>query len=237
MPEENPHKIKYLNEGLLMSPALALTAARLELLRMMRKVHIMSEKIILPFINRNQKILTDIQRSEEEINYLRDQINDYLVKVSQNSVSPENSDEAYNMMNAVREFEQIADIVSGPMSVKAESWCQSGYQFSEQGKAELIQYHQHTLSIILQAIRVNENPTIEEAKRLKTSYEQNREEFFNLERQHYDRLKSNVESTIQSSKTHLEIITLLKVISSHATNTSRVLIFRKNLNKKQLKNG
>jgi phosphate:Na+ symporter len=234
---EKPFRLRFIDQGLLVAPSLALNAARLELLRMMRKVHIMTEKIILPFIDRNQKILADIDNSEKEINYLRDQINDYLIKITQNSVSPESADEAYNLMNAVREFEQIADIVSRPLRDKAESWCQSSYEFSVQGKAELKLYHQHTLGIIIQAISVYENPTLEEARKLKLSYAKYREEFFNMEQQHYDRLRNNVESTVQSSKTHLEVITLLKVISSHATNTSRILIYRTNLRRKQAKNG
>jgi Na+/phosphate symporter len=97
-------------------------------------------------------------------------------------------------------------------------------------------YHQHTLGIIIQAISVYENPTLNEAKKLKLSYDRNREEFFELERQHYDRLRENIESTMLSSKTHLEVITLLKEISSHATNTSRILIYRTTHRKNQPKN-
>lgn len=229
-------RLRFIDEGLLVAPSLALNAARLELLRMMGKVHLMTEKIILPFTDKNQKIFTGIDTAEKEINYLRDQINDYLIKISQNNVAPESAEEAFNMMNAVREFEQIADIVSRPLRDKAESWCQSNYEFSDQGKSELILYHQHTLGIMVQAIRVYENPSLEEAKKLKLSYDKNREEFFELERLHYDRLRENIESTVLSSKTHLEVITLLKVISSHATNTSRILIYRTSHRKKQAKN-
>jgi phosphate:Na+ symporter len=235
--EEKPFRLRYIDQGLLIAPSLALNAARLELLRMMRKVHIMTEKIIVPFTDRNDKILTSIDNSEKEINYLRDQISDYLIKITQNSVAPESAEEAYNMMNAVREFEQIADIVSRPLKDKAVSWGHSNYEFSAQGKTELLLYHQHTLGIILQAISVYENPSLDEAKKLKLSYDKNREEFFSLERQHYDRLRDNVESTLHSSKTHLEVITLLKEISSHATNTSRILIYKTNYRKNYAKNG
>ena len=128
------------------------------------------------------------------------------------------------MMNAVSEFEQIADINSHQLKEKALSWCNSSYYFSEEGKQEIIQYHGHTLNILIQSLKVFEDFDLKAAKRLRMQYNQCREEFFALERQHYDRLRENVESTVSSSKTHLEIMTLLRVISSHAINTSRIII-------------
>jgi phosphate:Na+ symporter len=229
-----PFKLRYLDQNLLTSPSLALNVARLELLRMMKKVYHMSEKIILPFIDKEAGVLHEINSGEKEINFLRDKLDEYLIQISQNSVNAESAEEAYNMMNAVREFEEIADIISRPLKTKAESWCRSDYKFSDQGLSELTRYHNHTLSIISQAINVYEQYDLKEAKKLKSSYDNYREEYFELERQHYDRLRDNIDSTIQSSKTHLEIITLLRVISSHATNTSRILIYKTNHRKKKL---
>ena len=37
-------------------------------------------------------------------------------------------------LNAVKEFEQIADIISAQLLKKAQSWCESNYEFSESGK-------------------------------------------------------------------------------------------------------
>ena len=42
------------------------------------------------------------------------------------------------MMNAVREFEQIADVNSHQLMEKARSWCNSPYQFSSEGKNEIM---------------------------------------------------------------------------------------------------
>ncbi len=234
---EKPFRLRYIDENLLMAPSLALNVARMELVRMMTKVYHMTEKIIHAFIDKDQKVLIEIENSEKEINFLRDQINNYLIKITQNTVATENAEEAFNMMNAVREFEQIGDILSRPLSDKANSWCSNDYQFSEKGQHELVYYHEQTLSILIQAIKIYENPSLEQARKLKSLYDKYREEFFELERQHYDRLRENIEDTILSSKTHLEVITLLKEISSHATNTSRILIYKKNLHKNQQKNG
>ncbi len=39
-----------------------------------------------------------------------------------------------------------------------------------------------------------------------------------LEIQHYQRLKEEVEKSITSSRTHLELVSALRIIGSHATN-------------------
>ncbi len=230
--EEEPFKVRYLDNNLLKTPVLAINVARLELVRMIKKVYYMTEKIIRPFLDKKSEILHEIEYTENEINFLRDRIVDYLIKITQNNLAADITQEAFMMMNAVREFEQIADINSHQLMEKAYSWCNNPYQFSQEGKNEIIHYHEHTLNIIIQSLKVFEDFDLKTAKRLRLQYNQYREEYFELEQQHYDRLKDKVESTISSSKTHLEIITLLRVISSHAMNTSRIIIFSKGTTKK-----
>jgi phosphate:Na+ symporter len=231
---DEPFRLRFINDNFLKAPIVALDSARYELIRMMKKVYFMTEKIIHPFLERKPELLDEITRAEEEINFLRDQIVEYLLKISQNTMAADVTEEAFIMMNAVREFEQIADVISHQLKDKALSWCNSSYKFSEEGKNELIKYHEHTLTILIQALKVYESFDLKAAKKLKTLYRNYRQEYFDIEQQHYDRLKENNEITLQSSKTHLEIITLLRVISSHATNTSRILLYksdRKNIKK------
>ena len=230
--EEEPFRLRYLDNNLLKTPALAINVARLELVRMIKKVYFMTEKIIHPFLNKEIKILSEIEYAEKKINFLRDHIVDYLIKITQNSLATDITQEAFMMMNAVREFEQIADVNSHQLMEKARSWCNSPYQFSSEGKNEIMRYHGHTLNIIIQSLKVFEDFDLKTAKRLRMQYNLYRDEYFKLEQQHYDRLKENVEETVSSSKTHLEIITLMRVISSHAMNTSRIIIFSKETDKK-----
>lgn len=216
--------LKFIDKNLIQAPAFALNAARVEVLRLMKDVEVMLDLIIEPFFDRENKVFPKIDELEEEVNFLRDQINDFLIMLSQSNIGEVEIEEAFILMNVVREFEQIADIVSSQLKNKAQSWCESKYEFSEKGKEELEYYHQRTLGIIKKAEKVYKSFDIKKAHKLKKKYYTYRSEYFDLERQHYERLKENIEETISSSKTHLEIITLFKVISSHATNTARILI-------------
>ena len=216
---------------------MALSAAREELVRMMKKATYMAENIIQAFLVKDSEVLLDIQNKETEINYLRDNIVEFLIKATQNDIPIESTEEAFIMMNAVKEYEQIADILSTQLKEKAKSWCESDHEFSEEGRKELIKYHQHTMAILKESIKVYDDFNLKKAKNLKDQYNAYRDEYFELERQHYDRLRENIQSSIVSSKTHLEIITLFRVISSHATNTSRILLYRTSGNNKKNQNG
>jgi phosphate:Na+ symporter len=138
------------------------------------------------------------------------------------------------MMHAVDEFEQIGDVLSANLLDKAEKWCQSEYNFSSEGKKELQDFHGKTMSLLYQAYETFKNGSkyeaVQGAKKSKSSYNQFRKEFFELEKQHYNRLKMDVEDSLESSRTHMEIIGSLRVIGSHATNIARIIL-------KERKNG
>jgi len=232
---EDKHKAPstwYINEGLLHSPALALSVARQEVLRMMEIAQRMTEEIILPFMERRNSILEKIGEREKELNFLRDAIHQYLVKIIRQDVTSSQVNEAYQMMYAVDEFEQIGDIISINLKDKAQKWCDSNFNFSPEGKQELLDFHQKTMVILYQAYstfsEVNPSEAFMGAKKSKASYTQFRKEFFELEKQHYNRLKLDIEDSAESSRTHMEIMGSLKVIGSHATNIARIILKERN---------
>ncbi len=224
----------YIDDALMHTPSLALREARQEVLRMMEIAQRMTEEIMVPFMERNAQILEKIREREKELNFLRDAINGYLVKVIRQDVTSDQVKEAYQMMYAVDEFEQIGDILSVTLLDKAEKWCKSGYNFSAEGKSELQDFHEKTLKILYLAYttfsEADLQGAIKDARRFRARYSSFRKDFFELEKQHYNRLKMEVEGSQESSRTHMEIIGALKVIGSHATNIARIIL-------KDVKNG
>lgn len=218
----------YINEGLLHQPALALSVARQEVLRMMEITQRMTEDILIPFVERKKGMLQKIRDREKELNFLRDAINKYLVKIIRQDVTSEQVQEAYQMMHAVDEVEQIGDVLSLNLLNKAEQWCESEMNFSDEGKQEIIDFHSKTLNIMYEAYATfnegNKPKAVSDARKAKNKYNRFRQEFFELEKQHYTRLKMDVEDSVESSRTHMEIIGSLKVIGSHATNLARIIL-------------
>lgn len=218
----------YIDEGLLHTPSLALSVARQEVLRMMGIAQRMTEDILIPFMERKMSVLDKIKEREKEINFLRDAINGYLVKVVRQDVTSKQVEEAYQMMYAVDEFEQIGDVLSISLFDKAENWCNGSLNFSAQGREELQEFHLKTMKILYMVYstfsEAEHMGAVKEARRSKEKYNQYRKQFFDLEKQHYERLKLDVEDSAESSRTHMEIIGSLRVIGSHAINIARIIL-------------
>jgi phosphate:Na+ symporter len=213
----------YLDDSLLHSPALALGLARQEVLRMMETARRMTVEILEAFIDRKESAIDSVAEGEEEIDYLRDAIRAYLVKIMQNSTGRQ-VEEAFQVMVVLDEYEQIGDLLSEHLSKKAREWCVSEQYFSDKGKEELAGFQAQTLHLLDHTYYIFDAADKQEAKRSKESYNEFRLAFFELERQHYQRLKLEVDNTAESSSTHLEIIGALKSIGSHATNVARVML-------------
>jgi phosphate:Na+ symporter len=232
---EDKHKTPsswYIDDDLLRSPALAMSLARQEILRMMEITERMTEEIIVPFMEHKRNILEKIKEREKELNFLRDAINKYLVKIIRQNITVSQVQEAYEMMYAVDEFEQIGDVISINLVDKAEKWCNSNYNFSEEGKKEILNFHQKTLNLLYQAYSTfnegSKHEAVIGAKKSKANYSNFRKQFFELEKQHYNRLKMDVEDSVESSRTHMEVIGSLKIIGSHATNIARIILKERN---------
>jgi phosphate:Na+ symporter len=222
--EEIVLKTIYLDYGMVKNSSLALSLAKKETIRMGRLVQNMTGDIIIPYLVKKTEVIEDIKKMEEEVNFLRDQINDYILKITRENLNEERVKESFQLLYTVKEFEQIADLVSTNMINRAISWCSMNYEFSPEGKSEIVDYHTRTQKQISRALAVFESVNLEKAKAMKDKYKQYRNLEIELEKQHFERLRDEVTNTISSSKTHVELMTFLRAINGHATNIARILL-------------
>jgi phosphate:Na+ symporter len=222
--EEEELKSLFLDDSVLSTPSLALTLAKQETLRLMKIVEEMASLILIPFISKKKDPLDLIDHYEKQADFLHNKINKYLVKVSQQDVRSERVEEAFRIMFTVNEFEQMADLISLNLREKAHEWCENESNFSDKGKEELISFHSYTLDQIKRAQVLYESFNVKEAKVMKEKYKEYRKLGYDMEKQHFGRLLQQVEDSVSSSKMHIELITLFKLIAGHATNTARILI-------------
>ncbi|MFC2152574.1 Na/Pi symporter [Bacteroidota bacterium] len=217
-------KTVHLDYGMVKNSSLALSLAKKETLRMGNLVQDMTGDIIIPFLVKKSEIIQEIKEKEEEVNFLRDEINDFILKVTRENLNEERISESFQLLYTVKEFEQIADLVSTNMINRAISWCSLEYEFSEKGKSEIIDYHTRTQKQLSRALAVFENVNLEKAKAMKAKYKEYRNLEIEMEKSHFERLKDEVSETVSSSKTHVELMTFLRAINGHATNIARILL-------------
>lgn len=217
-------KTIYLDYGMVKNSSLALSLAKKETIRMGKLVQNMAGDIIIPYLIKKTEVINDIKQKEKEVNFLRDQINDFILKITRENLNEERVNESFQLLYAVKEFEQIADIVSKNMIKKAARWSKMDFEFSVDGKNEIINYHTKTQKQLSRALEVLENVNLEKAKAMKEKYRRYRNMEIELERQHFKRLQDEITETISSSKTHVELMTYLRAINGHATNIARILL-------------
>ncbi|RMF57999.1 MAG: Na/Pi cotransporter family protein, partial [Calditrichaeota bacterium] len=222
--KESPYTTRYLDDALVNHPAMALSLAKSEVLRMGRIILSMVEKVLKPFLERDETVLMELEEEEAEVDFLHEKINDYLTRISRQSVSNETIDEIFQMLYTVTELEQIADVVSKNLHPRAQEWLKHSYQFSEEGEEELKEYHVKTLKQLQRALDVFEEVNLEKAKAMKQKFKKYWALELALMRTHYERLRERVPESIETSEYHQEIMEQLTRITSHATNIARVLL-------------
>ena len=222
--EVKPLQTRYLDENIIKTPSLALNLAKLETIRMALLVRSMANDILPAFADKKKESLDAIARKEKSVNFLRDSINSYLLKVTRENVREERISEAFQIMYTIKELEQIADVISGTLAEKGKFWINSEHDFSDEGKKDIAIYHEKIMKQIGRAIVVFRDVNLEKAKEMKAKYKEYRSISFELEKQHFGRLKNSVEKSVQSSNTHLELLAMFRIITGHCTNIARILI-------------
>ncbi|HRX68048.1 MAG TPA: Na/Pi symporter [Tenuifilaceae bacterium] len=218
------YKVEFLDKNLLSTPAVALKVAKQEVVRLYGIVQEMVDDMLVPFISKDRSPLKRIGQMEEKVDFLRDQINSYLLNLTRQDVTEQSIQEAFQIMYAVKELEQIADIVSKNISEKATWWLDSEAEFSSDGKMELKEYHLLTQKQLKRSKQVFEELNLEKARKMLKKYQDFKEVGRELERQHFERLKKDINKSVDSSKTHLELVSMFRTIGSHANNIAQVIL-------------
>jgi phosphate:Na+ symporter len=223
-PEKASFNTLYLDQGMVSTPSLALNLAKQEIIRMGMIVRTMYSMILHPFMDKNPEILNKIYTHEQDVNFLRDSIKDYLVRINREIVSSSRVNESFQMLYTMNEFEKIGDIVSANLANRAERWSAMNYEFSEAGRLELKAFHEKVEKQLKRALVVFDETNLQKAAKMKSKHKEYRVLSHDLEKLHYARVLDGMKESIESSQTHLEVLALFSTIDTHATNIARIAL-------------
>ena len=214
----------YLDQGMTSTPTLALNLAKQEIIRVGNIVKNMFSQILIPFLEKDSSSLGEIYIHEQEVNFLSDAIKSYFMKINRESMNQRQVQESFLLLFSLDEFEKIADVISGNLAERAERWSLKEWYFSEQGKSDLRQYHEEIEKQLQRSLLVFDEANLMTASKMKAKHKEYRLLSRELEKQHYGRIMEGLTESIESSKTHLEILALFSTIDSHATNIARTAL-------------
>jgi phosphate:Na+ symporter len=102
---------KYLDRSLIRSPSLALSAARMEMLRMASRVQGMLTDILPVVLGGSIDELAEIEAMDDEVDLLHGLLLEYLGDVGESRLSEASSDELMDLFEATNALEAIGDII------------------------------------------------------------------------------------------------------------------------------
>jgi phosphate:Na+ symporter len=223
----------HLDEKVISTPSAAIELSQSETGRMAKILRRMLRAIIHPLFHddkgsdsthKHLSITQGIEMREEKIDFLQEKITHYLIQIGREELSEEQSKEVFNMIAIVRNMEAIGDIIHRDMFPLIEKKKALGFDFSEEGKKEILEYHD---KIYKQLARLEEAFSQQKFKKARKivkkdiKYSDLAEEF---KVHHLQRLQQQREESIATHEIHMEIMDSLKQISVYVTEIARSVV-------------
>lgn len=205
----------HLYPDLLAVPSVALEQTRGEIRRMAAVVRSMVEDIMGVFVTGDMQAAGEVLKREEEVDYIGEQINDFLVLISRRNLTQEQAEFATQLMDVVDDLEHISDLVKKDLGVLLDKKAAAQVAFSAEGREELLALHRSVLDNFDRALQAFDENDVKIAR----SVVQGKADLVQLQRAsrltHYERLRQQRQESIESSVIHLDLIDYLRRIFSY----------------------
>jgi phosphate:Na+ symporter len=248
-------RVIYLDESSISSPALAIELARRELSHMAGTLGRMLRAVIIPFMSDERLIrkkplpkdeiellikeipkrderhpqltlLEGIDMREEKLDYLNERIGEFLIKISKNEISREQANEVYGMISIASDIESIGDLIHRNLAKLLTKKRELDVDFSDEGKEELMIYHQKVcrqIDLLEQAFAERD---LEKARMIM----EGERKYLDLEEQyriqHLQRLRHECKESINTHEVHMEMMDILKQIVVYSSNIAKTFLLR-----------
>ena len=213
--QDSPSKPRYLDRVALETPALAISCAAREALRLGDMIETMLRGTLTVLRNNDAKLAAEIHRMDDDVDDLYTAIKLYLTDMNRDALEEKDSRRWADIISFTINLEHVGDIIDKNLIEIAEKKIRKNQDFSPVGMQEICDLHTRVLANLQLGLNVFINGDLKSAQRLLSEKEQ----FRNLERayadSHLQRLVENKLSSIETSALHLDIIRDLKRINSH----------------------
>jgi phosphate:Na+ symporter len=215
--EETRFRTRYLDERFADQPSLAIGQATREALRMADIVQGMLRDTGAVFRRGSQELLEDVERRDDQVDYLEREIKLYLTRLGKQTMTEELSRREIALLGFIGNMENIGDIIDKNLMDLARKKLYQGRRFSEAGEAELMDFHADVtknLERAMVAFAAGDRSLAQEVLDHRATIRQRERE---LRQSHLDRLRAGLAESLETSEIHLDVLTNLKRINSHIT--------------------
>lgn len=212
--EPQEFHLKYLDARVLNTPPIALAQARAEVNRMIRVTGEIVDETVILLHDQDLRRLTVLQRKEDLVDLLQREITDFLVTLSQQSVTGEISQEVSTLMHAVNDLERIGDhcVQLGRL---VQRKIDQNIVFSDIGRREIVELTtlvQNFFALTARALTAGDRVMVSQAQELEDAIDSLEEA---LRNNHIARLNTG-ECTVISGLIFIDMLHNLEKIGDHS---------------------
>ena len=219
---EEVFRPKYLDEGVLQTPSLALSQAAREEIRMADIVQEMLANTIKAFEERDERLITETEDTDDKVDVLDRSIRFYLAKI--NGLTDDQSKREIALIAITSDLENIGDIVDKNLMALARKKLKNSFSFSKEGFAEITEFHRKVMENFAIAVAAFTSNDLDLATRVM----RNKDRVDGLEREyrnaHIERLRLGYKESFETSAIHLDVLTNLERINTHITHIAFSLL-------------
>lgn len=253
LPKSQEITTHHIDDAMLNTPSLAIDLARAEMARMALILRRMLKAIIIPFLSDERHIskqATTAQEAKEWINeipkrdevfpdltlmegidlrqrklyFLQEQLTLYLTRIAQGNITRIQAEEVFGMVSIVKDIESMGNIIHRNMVPLIRRKKHLHFDFSSEGKEELLIYH----SKVSKQISLLRQAFLEPKPAIALKIMQKERKYLDLESKyrarHLKRIVMEKESSMKTTEIHLELMDLMKQMVLYSANIAHTYI-------------
>ncbi|MCW8143086.1 Na/Pi cotransporter family protein [Agrobacterium tumefaciens] len=215
---------KYLDQGELSTPVVALASAARETLGVGDLIERMLIRAAEAFEKNDLSKLKEIPLLENQVDSLQQEVKIYLSKLGREGLSEDNGRRSIVIIDYAINLEHIGDIIEKGLARQVAKKASLGLRFSEDGYGELKKLFDLTIDNLRIAQTIFVTRDFNLAKQMmEMKVEVRRMEKQSAER-HLERLRDGRADSLQTSSLHLDILRDLKRINAHIVSVAHPIM-------------
>jgi phosphate:Na+ symporter len=212
---DDPSKPKYLDEKAFDVPAIALSSASREVLRMADLLEGMLTDTIKALNSNERTWVSRVRKQDDILDDLFKATKLYMAKVSQSALDEEEAIQYEKILSFATNIEHAGDVIDKGLMSMADKKIRKAANFSEQGFKEIENIHY----LVKESVRLAQTVFVSGDEKLARQMVEGKDRLRALEQEaniaHIERLRDAVPETLATSSFHVDIIRDFRRINTH----------------------
>lgn len=207
---------KYLSEGLLKTPELALGNVAREISRMAGHVEFMMEKVPEMISYGREETINEVSFREEKVDNAQEEITKYLSSISEGTLTEEQTSYMMKYMSIINDLEGQGDLIHKIIVPFSRAKVRDEIRFSEEGFRELLSMFDRVNENFMLVINAFATNNLEQAERVLNSERTFDVLIKRLRTSHMRRVFQHKVQSIETSTLHMDLLQCFKRINLHS---------------------